>query len=1309
VVSTAVKVRSIRLLSALLGVGLAIACRSEGSVALRFQIEDLPADLSGLFLHVQVRDADGDVLGGSVTAAAREIQLALSVPHGDDRVAVVELRDGASSSASNVIAYGVSAPFSLTVGEDTMVDAVVVMQRVPALLSITAPDVVRDPTITVTLTADRSDVASIVLAQDPSLTYGRQVYDADADLTVTYDLDAPCRPTNTCTDGRRNVFARLVDRAGYSSTATSAPVFVDTEAPRVLPGSGTVQFLAPAGLLTPTAAGAGVTVRLAFVLDEAVTSTPTVVLADSGLPFELVRTELGAYIFERTVAATDPTGPQRPLVTARDVAGNEAPRLAPQLEYAVEHEAPGAPAVDVPGAVVYHRDPYRVASEGGASFRVVGAAGAVEGGARVVVYDRAEAFVDGVEVATRSGAATAEPDGSFVVPLAPVDLEAVYILALDTAGNFDAQGTATRVRDVEWRIPAGSSSGARPPIDVFTVDRLDDTTRLDREGTFEVDPSVIDGGVEAHYDPRWSELLPTASPLPDALRFSAVANDTARGRLVVHAGRSAGDVVRSDTWEWDGRMWQNLGSLGTPPACDDGTADGDDAFGLATYDGALGLSLVVCRHLDPRQAPPLPAGGVDVMRAYGWDGARWRTVDIEAATAPGGRTGAALAYDPTRGRTVMFGGNRASLVLPGASATTLGDTWELEAVPAVSVGARARMRWIERTGGPPARDRHAMVYAPGLGGVAMFGGISAAPDRHALDDLWIWDGTTWTEVAKTGAWPPARALHTLVYDPRSQSVGVLGGVAEEPASTDVDLVGEGLDDAWWFDGATWTQTGTIAGAARGPGLVASGMRSRSDVYVVSGVTPGAAPSASRTFVVDPVRWSDRTPSSAVPPQNIRSDLTYDPIRDLVWYSTYQVVSEATTASETWLWSESGWRVIDRDARLQDPIACVFDRRDSVMFQLSGAPVIRIPDQTPSLRIPPPFTAVNGGAGWSITSTTVPVLGAGNAGTFVLDDLLFDHARMRPVVLNTAGQVQLPNGTFGPPTSQELHVWVPPEWVRIDQTDLLVGGPNEAVLPNRRFVEERWTGRYFLQTTDGEGRRTFTFDGAEWTERSGTEGSWSVSRGVVAVDARRHILTFGGTSRRAATWSWNGDRYRPQTTAGPAPPAVVGRSLAYDERRRRVVVVEPRLPTQSLDAPAGAAFLLDVDPDATPAIVVRARLDVGGVAPGLVQGVRVRTVAGGVGFASTSSAASDGVSLSAYDRRGTRWEPLAASASAIESPSEIDLLLSDPQLARVTGASNAEIRFALQPAGGLGRGEDAPTVLVERFEVVVQYRLPTENR
>jgi hypothetical protein len=69
--------------------------------------------------------------------------------------------------------------------------------------------------------------------------------------------------------------------------------------------------------------------------------------------------------------------------------------------------------------------------------------------------------------------------------------------------------------------------------------------------------------------------------------------------------------------------------------------------------------------------------------------------------------------------------------------------------------------------------------------------------RFTHDQTGEWDGSTWMQVVATAS-PPARDSTTLVYDVLRQRVVMFGGAVN--GSIPINY-----DDLWEWDGATWTQ------------------------------------------------------------------------------------------------------------------------------------------------------------------------------------------------------------------------------------------------------------------------------------------------------------------------------------------------------------------------------------------------------------------------------------------------------------------------------------------------------------------------
>jgi hypothetical protein len=163
-----------------------------------------------------------------------------------------------------------------------------------------------------------------------------------------------------------------------------------------------------------------------------------------------------------------------------------------------------------------------------------------------------------------------------------------------------------------------------------------------------------------------------------------------------------------------------------------------------------------------------------------YDGSSWSL----GPSAPAGLTprgGATMAYLPSIGKLVMFGG-----IGPGWP--PFDETWLFDGT-----------KW---TKGPSAPDAMAprvgagMVYDPDLGKLVLFGGSGAIPYK----DTWLFDGTKWTSGPTAPAAMAPRSFFGMAYDPTVGKILVAGG--------------DGETDTWWFDGTKWTAGPTLAPGPR---------------------------------------------------------------------------------------------------------------------------------------------------------------------------------------------------------------------------------------------------------------------------------------------------------------------------------------------------------------------------------------------------------------------------------------------------------------------------------------------------------------
>ncbi|MCC6217547.1 MAG: hypothetical protein IT376_22000 [Polyangiaceae bacterium] len=241
----------------------------------------------------------------------------------------------------------------------------------------------------------------------------------------------------------------------------------------------------------------------------------------------------------------------------------------------------------------------------------------------------------------------------------------------------------------------------------------------------------------------------------------AVTNPTARwgaafshhvdtGRTVLFGGLDSTSSIKGDTWEWNGTSWTQKS-----PA----TSPGERFLQGSAYSAALHRVVLFA--------------GSSRGDTWEWNGTDWS----EPTTVPAPRREMAMAYDASRSRTVLFGGD-------SGSATVRRDTWEWDG-----------FGWLRTCTQPPcsstlpsARTGHGMTYDSTRQRVVLFGG-------YALNDTWEYTGTAWTEMCNTfpcnGTLPSQRNYFAMAYDTVRQHSLVFGGVA--------------TPDLWAWNGTAWSE------------------------------------------------------------------------------------------------------------------------------------------------------------------------------------------------------------------------------------------------------------------------------------------------------------------------------------------------------------------------------------------------------------------------------------------------------------------------------------------------------------------------
>ena len=320
----------------------------------------------------------------------------------------------------------------------------------------------------------------------------------------------------------------------------------------------------------------------------------------------------------------------------------------------------------------------------------------------------------------------------------------------------------------------------------------------------------------------WTQLSPSKSPWLSTRIWSAVAFDTVEQRLRLFGGQSyspssIGNIggLSQDTWGWNGTTWIHE-DVTAPDEMQKPMFARDPINGWVMFGGQYEYYYYSqetwrwdgseWQALNPANKPPprgmaamtydpsnrktiMFGGNVDMLLyaeprvrweaadTWSWDGTDWTL--LQPANSPPARSEAMITYDAANGQVVLFGG--------GYADEAKNDTWVWDGT-----------NWIEKqpANSPPARIAGSMAYDPVRGRVVLFGGIMSGASGY-YNDTWIWDGTDWTEVLAQNS-PPMRAFGGMGFDNSTQSIIYFGGCSGCYADPT-------YDETWSFDGSSWTQ------------------------------------------------------------------------------------------------------------------------------------------------------------------------------------------------------------------------------------------------------------------------------------------------------------------------------------------------------------------------------------------------------------------------------------------------------------------------------------------------------------------------
>lgn len=213
-----------------------------------------------------------------------------------------------------------------------------------------------------------------------------------------------------------------------------------------------------------------------------------------------------------------------------------------------------------------------------------------------------------------------------------------------------------------------------------------------------------------------------------------------------------------------------------------------------------------------------------------------------------------------------------------------------------SLAAQASWTQLTPAVSPSARTEVAMD-SDGSGAL-LFGG-QYGPGVVAYNELWRFDGTTWTQQVPTGAAPPARSRFAAAFDPIRQRFVIFGG--------DGQYAGGGtLGDTWEWDpvSSTWTQA--FPNTSPSPRIHARMAFDLVNVRLL--MFGGRGAGAAETWSWDGLDWTLQNPAN-VPPGREQAHLA-------THWGTGQIVmfggstgAASGVIGDTWIWNGTDWTAV----------------------------------------------------------------------------------------------------------------------------------------------------------------------------------------------------------------------------------------------------------------------------------------------------------------------------------------------------------------------------------------------------------------
>jgi len=257
----------------------------------------------------------------------------------------------------------------------------------------------------------------------------------------------------------------------------------------------------------------------------------------------------------------------------------------------------------------------------------------------------------------------------------------------------------------------------------------------------------------------------------------------------------------------------------------------------------------------------------------------WTESTFPHELAPAARLGGAMAYIPTEGGSVLFGGLTSSRGGP----LSLSDTWVLAPVTG----------WTQlKVTGPSARFDVSMVWDSLHSQAVLFGGGDWVNNGiiFMLNDTWTWNGSTWTQQFPANS-PPPRYVYAMAYDSLHNQTVVFGGY------TPNGYVG----DTWVYDGVNWTEKFPANSPSARSGAEMTWDANSNAVILFGGVNGSTV--YSDTWAWNGTNWTQLFPATVPAPRYAQTICWDNGEKQSVMFGG---TNEATNLADTWAWTGTNW-------------------------------------------------------------------------------------------------------------------------------------------------------------------------------------------------------------------------------------------------------------------------------------------------------------------------------------------------------------------------------------------------------------------